>query len=203
MNQIARLTLAPMTTAEFLAWPGDGSDRRFQLVDGEVQEMSPANVVHGIVQANLSWLFINMVRVASVPLQVVTEGAIIPGLNADDNVRVPDLVVGPQDNASGDQVVNDPILLVEILSPGNQRQTRDNVRAYATLASVQEIVVVHTTKMLAEIHRRDGAGAWHATPEYGMPGQPFRLDTIGLNCALAEVYARTWLIRAHATSLQG
>jgi len=188
-----------MTTAEFLAWPGDESGRRYQLVDGEVQEMSPANVIHGVIQANLSWLCINMVRIAPIPLQVVTEGAIIPALNAEDNVRVPDLVVGPQDDVSGGQVVNAPILIVEILSQSNRRQTRDNVRAYATLSSVQEIVVVHTTKILVEIHRRDETGAWLAKPEYVKPEQDFRLGTIGLRCAVEEIYARTWLTLPQAT----
>ena len=31
----------------------------------------------------------------------------------------------------------DPILLVEVLSPGNAQDTYENVRAYATLASVK------------------------------------------------------------------
>ena len=148
-----------MTTEEFLAWPGDGSGRRFQLVDGEIRPMSPASRIHGVIQANLAWLLVGVVRAASLPLQVLTEGAIIPALNASGNVRVPDLVVAPNDDMRGDQVVADPLLILEILSPGNSDGTRDNVRAYATLSSVREIAVVHTGRVLAEIHRRDAAEA--------------------------------------------
>jgi hypothetical protein len=36
-----------MTVADFLDWPGDGTGRKFQLVDGEVRAMSPGSVTHG------------------------------------------------------------------------------------------------------------------------------------------------------------
>jgi Uma2 family endonuclease len=37
----------PMTVAEFLEWPGDGTGRRFELVDGELRPMSPGSQTHG------------------------------------------------------------------------------------------------------------------------------------------------------------
>jgi hypothetical protein len=43
-----------MTAAEFLAWPGDGTGRKFQLVDAEVRAMSPASAAHAVIQANLA-----------------------------------------------------------------------------------------------------------------------------------------------------
>src|SRR5262245_8276192 len=39
-----------MTVADFLAWPGDGTGRKFQLVDGEVRAMSPASAAHAMIQ---------------------------------------------------------------------------------------------------------------------------------------------------------
>jgi hypothetical protein len=50
MNQLARRPLPHMTAEEFLAWPGDGSGRRFQLVAGEIRPMSPASRIHGVIQ---------------------------------------------------------------------------------------------------------------------------------------------------------
>jgi Uma2 family endonuclease len=189
-----------MSAEEFLAWPGDGSGRRFQLVDGEIRPMSPASRIHGVIQANLAFLLVSVVRAAALPLQVLAEGAVIPALNASGNVRVPDLVVAPSDDMRGDQVVTDPLLIVEVLSPGNSDETRDNVRAYATLSSVQEILVVHTGRSLAEIHRRDPSGAWRSDPELVDRSEQLQLASIGLDCQFVDVYANTWLTRAKHTS---
>ena len=100
--------------------------------------MSPASRIYGVIQANLAYLLVSAVRASGAPLQVLTEGAVIPALNASGNVRVPDLIVAPGDDVRGDQVVTDPVLVIEVISPGNTDDTRDNVRAYATLASVRD-----------------------------------------------------------------
>lgn len=195
MNQLARCLLPHMTTDDFLAWPGDGTGRRFQLVDGEVRPVSPAGHTHAAIQANLAYVLIGAARAAGLPLQVLTEGAIIPGLNASTNVRVPDLVVTATPDERGQQTVPDPVLVVEVLSPGNQDDTRDGVRAYATLPSVREIVVVHSTRILAEVHRRGSDGVWAADPEFVGPGEHLFLAGVGLDRAIEDAYTGTWLAR--------
>ena len=193
MHQIASRPLPYMTTDEFLAWPGDGSGRKFQLFDGEVRAMSPASNVHGVIQANLAQLLLNSIEAAGLSLTVVTEGAIIPGLYAETNVRVPDLVVMPQPGQRGEIAAPNPIVVVEILSPGNTSDTRDNVRSYATLASVQEILVVHSSKVRIEYHARDGQWHWQAAPKTLDRGQTLNVRAAGLEVAVERVYRRTWL----------
>ena len=39
----------------------------------------------------------------------------------------------------------DPILIAEILSPGNQRETRLNVRTHTLIPSVQEVLILHSS----------------------------------------------------------
>ncbi len=194
MNQLAGRLLPHMTADEFLIWPGDESGRRFHLIDGEVRAMSPASRIHGAIQANLAYLLVRAARAMAPAPSVVTEGAIIPALTAAHNVRVPDLVVASSEDVRGDQVVADPLLVIEILSPGNSATTRDNVRAYATLSSVQEIIVIHTSRMQAEIHRRT-AGQWSSDPILIERGGRLALQSIGLDCRLEEVYTGTWLAR--------
>lgn len=109
-------------------------------------------------------MLVRVVRESSAFLQVVTEAAIIPALDAADNVRVPDVAVAPGGDGRGDQVVADPLLIAEILSPGTAAATRDNVRAYATLASVHEIVFVHSSRIQADIYRRRTLTQWADDP---------------------------------------
>ncbi len=199
MNQLARRPLPHMTADDFLAWPGDGTGRKFQLIDGEVR-VSPASHDHGTIQSRLAFLLWGSIEAAGLPLIVLTEGAVIPGLTASTNVRVPDLVVTGTPGERGQQTVTDPVLLVEVLSPGNQDDTRDNVRAYATLPSVQEIAVLHSTRMLAEVHGRDAAGNWLPNPEYVGQGKRLMLASAGLDCPIEDAYRGTWMSRRAETS---
>ena len=159
-----------MTADEFLLWPGDGTRRRFHLIDGDVRAMSPASSTHSVVQGNLAYLMGAAVRQQAAGLHVATEAAVIPALAARNNVRVPDLVVIRGRTGQGEIAVPDPVAVVEILSPGNASTTRENIRACATLTSVREMAVVSTSGMEVEVHRRDAAGAWPPSPA------PFSLE---------------------------
>ena len=160
--------------------------------------MSPASRIHGVIQFNIARLLWEAKQAANLPLQVMTEGAIIPSITAQDNVRVPDVVVAPSDDAKGDQVAADPVVIVEILSPGNSATTRENVRACATLASVQEIVMVQSVRMGAEVYRRSDAGPWLPDATIVEPGGRLEVRSVGMNCPLEAVYADSWMSRTAA-----
>lgn len=193
MNTVWRRLQPYMTADDFLAWPGDGTGRTFQLVDGEVRLVSPASTAHSLIQANLVFLIKLALRNAGSPLRVGSEVAIIPALNASTNVRVPDVAVTATPNERGQQEMSDPLLLIEVLSPGNQDDTRDNIRAYATLPSVQEMAVLHSTRICAEVHRREESGTWLPNPEMVAADGRLRLPSVALDVPLAEAYEGTWL----------
>ena len=109
------------------------------------------------------------------------------------NVRVPDLAVTAAPVVQGQQTLPEPLLVIEILSPGNQDDTRDNIRAYATLPSVQEMAVLYSTRLLAEVHRRDANGTWLPNPETVAAEGRLRLPSVGLDVKLIEAYEGTWL----------
>jgi Uma2 family endonuclease len=189
----ARHKPEPMTVAEFLAWTGDGSGRKLQLVDGEVRMMSPGSVTHGRIQATLARLIGNALTARSDPCQIITEPAVATRVRANINMRVPDLGVTCTPDAPGQQTLPDPILLIEILSPGNTADTWDNVWSYTTIPSVQEIAVVHSTRILVELLRRGTDGHWPAEPEEVGPGDTLQLASIAFACPLSDVYAQTHL----------
>jgi Uma2 family endonuclease len=184
-----------MTAQDFLAWPGDGSGRKFQLVDGEVRAMSPGSVTHGTIQSTMGRLIGNRLAESRSSCRVVSEPAVVTRVRAHINLRVPDLGVTCMPDAPDQQALPDPVLLMEILSPGNTRQTWDNVWTYTTIPSVREILVVHSTRVRAEMLRRDADGNWPPEPRDIGPGDTLRLDSIDFTCQLADVYARTHLTR--------
>jgi Uma2 family endonuclease len=182
-----------MTVAEFLEWPGDGSGRKLQLVDGELQAMSPGSSTHGTIQTNLAYeLRRHMIEQGS-KCRVVTEPGVATRVRANINLRVPDLGVTCTPDAPGQQTLPDPVLLIEILSPGNTADTWDNVWSYTTIPSVREIAVVHSTRILVELLRRGSDGHWPAEPEEIGPGDTLQLASIAFSCPLSAVYAQTHL----------
>ena len=183
----------PMTAEAFLAWPGDGSGRRFNLADGIARPMSPASHTHAQLHSNALGLVLAGIDTAGLDLSALVEGAVIPGLQPGRNVRVPDIVVTAALDVPGQVAIPQPILVIEILSPGNQAQTRDNLRSYASVPTMQEIVLVHSQRVLVEVQRREADGTW--TTDTVKPGSELMLATVALRCPVETLYRRTWLVR--------
>ncbi len=191
MNVTVQHRLPTMTTEAFLAWPGDGSGRKFHLVDGKVRAMSPASSTHGLLQLNIGRYVLNAIDAAGLDLSAVTEGAIVPSLRPGKNVRVPDIVVTGAPDQQGQVAIPDVCLIIEILSPGNEAQTRENIRSYASVPSVQEIAVMHSQRVLVEVQRRGLDGA--CTLDTVGPNGELVLSTVSLRCPVFSLYRRTWL----------
>lgn len=190
----ARPKLPPlMTVGDFIDWPGDGLGTRFELVDGVVRAMTPASDAHNTIAGNLTGLIWQHLRQTRSPCRVAGAPGVQPRVRADWNFRIPDLGVTCAPNRAGDLFTPDPILIVEILSPGNTSETYESVRAYATLPSVLDILIVHSTRVKAELLRRDAAGAWPANPEVIDAGGTVHLSAIGFDFPLDAAYAGTHL----------
>ena len=50
---MADSTALHMTLAEFLTWD-DGTDMRYELIDGQARSMGPSSVAHALILANLA-----------------------------------------------------------------------------------------------------------------------------------------------------
>lgn len=194
MSALPKLTLSRMTVAEFIDWPGDGSGLKHQLVDGEPRAMARASTTHGRIQATLARLLGN--HLIGTGCDVVIEPGVIPRVGAEANMRVPDLAVtcAPDDPAS--HALIEPILLVEMLSPSNEPETRANVWAYTTIPTVREILLVRSTHIAAELIRRELDGGWpaNALPIGEQDWLP--LESIDFGCPLAAIYEGTRFVAA-------
>jgi Uma2 family endonuclease len=182
-----------MSVAEFFAW-NPPSEQLWQLVDGEPQAMAPANRTHGAIQIELGGLIRNHLADRGSPCTVIGAPGVIPRVQAETNVRIPDLAVTCSDYDAEESALTNPVLLIEILSPSNQAETWANVWAYTTIPSVQEILVLKTASIGAELLRREPDGSW--------PSQPLSIDignltltSIDFCFSLAAAYRTTRLVR--------
>ena len=108
-------------------------------------------------------------------------------------MRIPDLGVTCSPLVPGEPALPNPILLIEVLSPGNSRETWTNVWAYTTIPTVQEVLVVRSDVIGAQLLRRNPDGAWPAVPS-PIDSGALVLQSISFNVDLKSLYAGTWLI---------
>ncbi|MGH7104466.1 MAG: Uma2 family endonuclease [Acetobacteraceae bacterium] len=183
-----------MTVAEFLAW-NPPAEQIWQLVDGEPQAMAPPNRTHGAMQNELGRLISNQLAERGSLCAVVTTPGVVPHVQSDFNIRVPDLAVTCSNYEHEETVLSDPVLLVEILSPSNQAETWANVWAYITIPSVNEILIVRTASIGAELLRRKADGSWPKQPARIDAGGELILESIGFRAPLTAIYRTTRLKR--------
>ena len=182
-----------MTAAQFMDWDGGGHLGKLELVHGEVRAMSPASGTPALIQANLAGLIWQHIRAKKLPCRVGTEAPVQPQMHANDNVRAPDLAVTCAPPSSS-KIFPDPVLIVEVMSPSNEKATWDSIYAMTTIPSLAEIVVVDSERVRVEVYRKGADGTWPLGGEVSEGGGNFRLTSISAEFPISEVYAGTHLL---------
>ena len=183
-----------MTLTEFLSWDAeDPSGCPWQLVDGEPVAMAPGSESHAALQAEIGRLIGNHLIDRGGPCRLLSQPGVVPRVRSNRNFRSPDLAVTCAPPGLG-LMVREPVLLIEILSPSNEAQTRANIWAYTTIPSVREILAVHSTRIEAELLRRAADGSWPEDPDSLSASDVLTLRSIDFDTKLAPLYRTTALI---------
>ena len=116
MRDIAKPRL---TTDDFLAWT-QGQPGRWELHHGEALAMSPERLGHADVKFAVQTALKAAIRQAGVPCRMVPDGVTV---RVDEgNAYEPDALVYCGGRASRDVVeITNPVIVVEVLSPGTRR----------------------------------------------------------------------------------
>jgi Uma2 family endonuclease len=178
-----------MSIAEFLAWD-DGTDTRYELVDGRPLAMAPPIPDHGAIILNLGILITR--AIAHRPGCRAVTGT---GLRLSDRPRanawIPDLMMScePQDDRP---LLEAPRLVVEVLSPGTERFDHNaKLAGYTAVPSIEEVWLVGSTRRYVIVYARLATG-WHAGAPF-IGRALFASPALGCDVTLDEVYARTSL----------
>jgi len=192
MSASAKLPVS-MTVDEFLNWEEPKDGRKWQLVDGEPRAMSPARLVHNYLQSRLAALIDSHLRAIGRDCDVFVNPGIIPATMSAHNFRIPDLGVSCAPYGVTQVAMDHPVAVVEILSPSNRADTWSNVWAYTSIPSVQEILILRGDAVGGDILRRLPSGNWPDRPAPVV--EDLVLESIAFHVPLAELYARTPLMR--------
>jgi Uma2 family endonuclease len=171
-----------LSLAEFLDWD-DGTATRYELIDGRVVAMAPPSPRHSVLTGRLARLIGAGVRP---PCEVFVEAGIVTPDRPDTYLQA-DLAVSCRPVGQQERDVAEPVLVVEVESPGTVRHDRGvKVDRYRELASVQEILLVASQERRVQLWRRQGA-RW--TVEDVIGDAALRLESCALEIPLAELYA--------------
>ncbi|HJU20277.1 MAG TPA: Uma2 family endonuclease [Stellaceae bacterium] len=182
---MAEPAIKPMTVAEFLHWE-DGTDTRYELLAGEPVAMAPPAVAHGVLALRLGARIDAALR-SRPPCFAQSEAGIVrPDRN--DTCYVADLAVTCTPLQPGQSLITDPLLIVEILSPGTVAHDRHTkVPDYRRIDSVAEILLIDSERVFAEVLRRDGE-RWITEIVQGRDAV-LPLAAIDLRVPMSDLYA--------------
>ncbi len=182
---MAEPAIKRMTVDEFLDWD-DGTDTRYELVGGFPLAMAPPSPGHGRLAARLGGL-IDRALLQRLPCAVQSEAGITRPDRADV-FYIADLAVTCELLGPEDRVIREPVLIVEILSCSTATFDRHTkVADYRRLPSVQEILLIDSESVFAEILRRE-AERWITEIIQG-PAATLSLNSIPLSVTMSELYA--------------
>jgi Uma2 family endonuclease len=168
----------PLTVDEFLAWD-DGTDIRYELVDGIITAMNPPTPVHGELVARMVILLGRLVRP---PCRPVSEAGIAV---AERVFRQADIgvVCGPYHR---DRATVEPRLVIEVLSPSTRKEDRTaKLDDYKSLPFIEEIWLLDSERRWLQAWVRVD-GVWTGRDQVG--GGSFFSPTLESEVRLDEIY---------------
>jgi Uma2 family endonuclease len=170
-----------MTVAEFLTFE-DGTDTRYQLIDGELMAMAPPMRGNGALAARLMRHIGNALGSGC---EVIAQAGIVPEEDSD-SFFVADLAVTCTASLASDPIVPAPRLIVEVLSPSTTATDLNRkLPAYRAMPSVQDVLIVATSEARVEHWQREADG-WKVRDL--RPGDMLEIAPLGVTIDVGALY---------------
>lgn len=161
------------------------SEIRYEYINGEVYAMACVSQNHSRITRN----FLNALTNHLIDSHCEPYSENIK-VRAETAFYYPDILVTCEGEFNNKYFSEEPILIVEVISPSTERIDRhEKLHAYRNMPSVIEYVIVEEEKMEIEIHHRQADGNW-ITYFYAENDTEFTLESVDLTLQLSEVYRR-------------
>ena len=159
-------------------------ETRHEFVDGIAYAMAGTTDWHGLVAMALgSSLYARLPHCQTFMTDMkvrIDEGSSI-------TYYYPDVLVSCAEVDRAKYFREQPVLIIEVLSPSTERIDRgEKFAAYKKIASLQEYVLAAQDVPIVEVYRR--RAGWQG--EVYLPGSTFTLDSVDLEFAVNDIYRR-------------
>ncbi len=165
------------------------SDERFEYFDGDVVSMAGGKVGHGGIAANLIRVLGN--KVDGVKCRVYGGDTAVKTVKAppfrypDASVVCGDLMI---EDAHGIDMLLNPLLLCEVLSPTTREYDRDEkFIIYQAIDSFREYLLIEQARAHVTRYLRQPDGQWLRADFIGLDCD-IRIESLGATLPLAEIY---------------
>jgi Uma2 family endonuclease len=196
MSQLAERVY---TAKEYLALER-AADHKSELVNGRIYAMAGASVPHNLIVLNLSAEI--RARLRGGPCSVLVNDMRVK-VGPTGMYTYPDVVAlcdPPElEDAHGDTLLN-PAVIIEVLSDSTEKYDRGEKFAhYRKLETLREYILVAQDKIRIEQYVRHGEH-W-MLGEISDPADTLRIETLGCEIALRDIYDRVELASPIAGAL--
>lgn len=164
----------------------NSSEIRHEYIYGEVFAMSGASDKHNRIVMNIGSKVDN--HLGNSKCETFVESL---KLKADEQTfYYPDVMVACDKSPKSAYYREEPILLVEILSPSTERTDRhEKLAVYKKIPTLQEYLIVSQNKTYVEVYRKTDDGNWQSEI-YDEIDAAIQLNSIDFSLTLSEIYRR-------------
>jgi Uma2 family endonuclease len=174
-----------MSLEEFLAWEREQPER-YEHAGGVVTMMTGGSFDHSTIASNL-WMALRDKLRASGCRAFRGDAKVI----AHNAVRYPDLSVTCSPIDGHDDVVPDPVLIIEIISPSTGREDRGRKKFdYFATPSIRQYAIIEQDERWIDLYTRTEAG-W--IDEIITGDAVLNLSSVGVEISLDAIYEDTEL----------
>lgn len=173
----------PTSPAEFLAWE-NRQRLRYELVGGAVRAMTGGTVGHNLLAGRVLAALLRQLRPGCTAHQSDLKVVSPAGM-----VTYPDMLVrcGLVDDDATQ--IDDPILIVEILSPGTRHEDLIRKRyGYQAIPPLRWLLYVEPKKVQVGLVTREADDSWRSVFVTHL-ATTIRLEELGVALVVGELYA--------------
>ncbi len=174
-----------MSLDEFLAWERDQPEKH-EYAGGVITMMTGASLAHATITMNVAFALRQGLRGTGCR-PFANDAKVI----ASDSVRYPDVVVTCQPVDGTDDIVPEPIVVIEVISPSTEREDRGRKKFdYFATSSIRQYAIIEQDERLIDLYTRTG-DRW--TDEIVEGDAVLKLSSIGVEINLDVIYEDTEL----------
>jgi Uma2 family endonuclease len=174
-----------MSLDEFLVWERDRPEK-YEYASGVITMMTGASLAHVTITMNLTFALRQVLRGTGCR-PFANDAKVIAGTS----VRYPNVAVTCKPISDADDVVPEPILIIEVISPSTEREDRGRKKFdYFATPSIRQYAIVEQDARRIDLYTRAGD---HWTDEVVEGDAILDLSSIGVEMSLNTIYEDTEL----------
>jgi Uma2 family endonuclease len=174
------------TVEEYLELDRNSPDVRYEYINGRIIMMAGGSPQHSLIAANVTGILRQLLRESS-----------CCAFNSDVKIKLPRMnyvyadasVSCDQRDFADPEFMYHPRVIVEVLSPSTEALDRgEKFESYRECPSVQEYVMVNTSRQAIEVCRREKNNFWSF--QTLKLGATVELTSLGIHFPVADAYEK-------------